>query len=404
MNTIECHQDLKTMMDSIEIKSALEYSLFGEPRNFSAAAVPAQQPGESVASASSADSVPSDVGPPPVAETLNQANSPVTREGDSPVFMSYLETELYSHLYVRPSASAGTPSDSLAMRDHTAALSAANSGTGSWEPGWKIVEVERDGSVAVMRDQVTFWVPRTGLRTRASKLRRGDYCRVWVSKELRQLVPGFYFAIGNGDRADDRDATGPLVRFYWNLTVGAAVQYMQLATGLLNEARIPFRTKVLSDPSSYVRADSGVLYVEQRHFRVLCPLVTRIHEAITTGLREDVPMFAKRLAPGLGLAEDPNNGLSFGQSRCNAVARAAWLCHLRGIDGADERLRLLGGEVKKDGINPGAPFLNSGSMDIYDLTGAPAATTARLNSDTAGRSGHRKRGSAKKRKYKAASR
>ena len=53
--------------------------------------------------------------------------------------------DLYSRLYVRPTP--GTPAayNALAQRDHISALSAANNGIGTWEPGWRVVSIEEDG-------------------------------------------------------------------------------------------------------------------------------------------------------------------------------------------------------------------------------------------------------------------
>ena len=36
--------------------------------------------------------------------------------------------------------------------------------------------------------------------------------------------------------------------------------------------------------------------------------LSRIHRAVSPHLRPEVPLFTKPLAPGLGLAEDPDNG------------------------------------------------------------------------------------------------
>src|SRR5207249_11140751 len=117
----------------------------------------------------------------------------------------------------------------LARRDLVTALSAANSGRGTWEPGWTIGRLEEDGHVAVAKDGLTFWVTQDGLRAEEAAIRPGVSCRVRVPKELRNLAPGFYFAIGDGegdydDRGDDRE---PLLRYYWNLTSAAAVPFMR---------------------------------------------------------------------------------------------------------------------------------------------------------------------------------
>src|SRR5213079_2933834 len=109
--------------------------------------------------------------------------------------------------------------------------------------------------------------------------------------------------------------------FFWHLLPGSAVAYIANATSTLNALGIPFRTKVLSDPGAYVRADAGVLYVEHRYCAPAAEAVASIHGALESRLRPDPPMFTRRLAPGLGLAEDPQNGMSFGQSRCRLVVQ-----------------------------------------------------------------------------------
>ena len=143
-------------------------------------------------------------------------------------------------------------------------LSAANNGRGTWEPGWSIRRFDDDGRAVVSKDDVTFWVPMAGLRTRNDPPSAGDPCRVLVSKEgPRKLVPGFYLAIGDseGDGDEPGDDSEPLVRFYWALKADAAVPFLKEATATLNESGLPFRTKVLSHPGSYDRADAGVLYL-----------------------------------------------------------------------------------------------------------------------------------------------
>ena len=91
-------------------------------------------------------------------------------------------------------------------------------------------------------------------------LRPGDRCRVWVPKELRGLIPGFYLALGDEPDCDDVDRVEPEreVRST-GIYSAAAVPFMATATSLLNESRLPFRVKVLSDPYGYHRADAGMI-------------------------------------------------------------------------------------------------------------------------------------------------
>jgi|GEM_PF-6458426 len=83
---------------------------------------------------------------------------------------------------------------------------------------------------------------------------------------------------------------------------------MALVTEQLNREGIPFKTKVLSNPHQYLRADAGVLYVDQRDFGRLRPIIKQLYDDLRPGLNAPVPMFTKRLAPGLGLAEIPAEG------------------------------------------------------------------------------------------------
>jgi hypothetical protein len=351
MRDREPHPDLRALAESVEIHSPTRYALHGEPRDFAPAETPAAAP------------------QPAAAPTTMTTNVVVNEVPDAPVFMSALETELYSRLYVRPQPAFAANSDLLAQRDFTSALSAANDGVGTWEPGWRVLSVEPDGRFAVTKDQVTFWVRPEGLRTRTGRARPGDFCRVWVGKEMRQLMPGFYFAFGNGDQQESRDRADPLVRFYWHLTRDTAVEYVGLVTHAFNRAGVPFRTKVLSDPGYYVRADAGVLYLERRYFAAARPLVRQLHETLAARLRPEVPMFARRLADGLGLAEDPSDGQSFGQSRCRLAARGLWACYRRGLSDADARLASIVETFRAAGLDPAAPHLERGSKDFYALEG-----------------------------------
>jgi hypothetical protein len=332
------HDDLLAALDAAEVTSPTAFSFQGEARDLSAWA------------------------PPPT-----WADSSSSAEED-PALLAALEGELYARFYTRPTAGTGMASgDPLAQRDLLSALSAANTGQGTWEPGWKIDHIDEDGRVAVAKDGLTFWVEPSGLRVHSAPIQPGEFCRVRVAKELRGLMPGFYVAIGDGDPDDSRDAPEPLVRFYWHLRPESAVPYIAAVTGALNARGVPFRTKVLSEPSSYVRADAGVLYLGRRRLREIGDAIARIHRTIAPGLRPEVPRFTKGLAPGLGLAEDPSNGLSFGQHRCRLVARAAWRSFSRGDAGRDSRSQALAAEFRDAGLDPARPYLEPRSVDDYVL-------------------------------------
>lgn len=334
------HPDLAELAAAVHVVSATEYRLLGEPRVL---------------------------------------NRPLAAEGGGEadpgaLLRAALEGEIYSRLYVRPQPVPRGTSGPAEQRDFIGALSAANCGAGCWEPGWRVMGVEEDGRVAVSRDAVTFWTGTEGVRCASGAPREGAFCRVRVGKELRHLLPGFYCAIGDGDGAAGDDGTDRLVRVYWHLTADVAADYMGEATRRLNAARIPFRTKVLSDPGGYDRADAGVLYLERRHFAAARPAVAALQRRFTGALRPQVPMFSRALAPGVGVAEDPGDGRSFGQARAAVATRALWQAFLRGeVDEPARREALVRG-FRDAGLDPDRPHLCPGSEDRYDL--APARVRA----------------------------
>jgi hypothetical protein len=366
MTTI--HPDLLAVSDAVEVISPSRYVILGEARD----AVPA-----------GAGAGPLSAIPPllPWAEPApgeGPAVSPpaVAPVPDAPDLLPLLERELYTRLYARACPACAVAADVLALRDHLAALSAANNGRGSWEPGWVIGGADGEGRVAVAKDGLTFWAPPEGLRARDVP-RPGDRCRVRVPKELRHLAAGYYLAIGDGDQRDRPGTPEPLTRLYWHLTARAAVPYMAAVTATLNALHVPFRTKVLSDPNMYLRADAAVLYLERRFCPLLGTAIPAIHRRIATDLRPQVPLFTKPLARGLGLAEDPHNGMSFGQHRCKLMALGLWRSFLQGDRTAESRAATLAAVFREAGRDPAAPYLEPGSRDEYAFRSRRRASVPR---------------------------
>ncbi|MBP2019532.1 hypothetical protein J2Z79_002974 [Symbiobacterium terraclitae] len=288
-----------------------------------------------------------------------------SREQPAEPLVRALEAELYQGFYCRPRP--GGPAagaDPAEASGFIAALSRANRGRGAWEGGWVVAGVEPDGQVAVRKDGVTFWAGPAQVRTRtgapSAAPSPGEACSVQLAKELRHLFPAYYMALGN--RLPE---AGPLLRLYWNLSPAAAIPYVRMVTELLNREEIPFKAKVLSHPRQYRRADAGVLYVHRTDFGRLRPILRQLYRGLGSRLHREVPMFTKPLAPGLGLAEDPGGGLSFGQSRCRVVAEGLYRCQAEGAADLDARLRVVAGVMRERGLDPLRPWLEPGSADDY---------------------------------------
>lgn len=79
-------------------------------------------------------------------------------------------------------------------------------------------------------------------------------------------------------------------------------------------------------------------------------------------------MFTRPLAPGLGAAEDPGHGMSFGQARCRTSARALWTAFGAGREEEDDRAAALAEAFAEEGLDLANLHRVPGSEGVYDLT------------------------------------
>jgi hypothetical protein len=245
------------------------------------------------------------------------------------------------------------------------ALSRSNGGGGCWEPGWRLVAregaevvVERGGLVLRAAPQECRGLPEGG-----GAADEGVELELLYPKEMLRISPGFYMATA-ARPFDDADG---LVRLYWNLSPAGAVQFVREATRLVDEAGFGARLKVANHPALYDRCDAGVLYLPMTDALVAGDLVRALHRAVAGHLAPRVPAFTRRLAAGVGLAEDPGGGQSFGQSRCGLVAEGLVRAYERGIGEPAARVEVVRERMAEDGLDPDAPYLNAESTEDYEM-------------------------------------
>lgn len=236
-------------------------------------------------------------------------------------------------------------------------LSASNSTVARWDKGWVIDQLMPGGAYLATRNNRYRLVSPgefVSAEYNPGMPQPGTAISIYCPRESATLQPAFYFAFSH--EPADQQSLFTTVRWYWNLRSSGAGKLMELVTTRLNGYSIPFSFKCLNHAGWYSRIDAAVLYVAKPYFRVTASLAGQIHSAIESELGEAVPWFTKRLGPGLGLAEDPGNGESFGMSRCSMVAKGILRAGLAGVEGI----------FKEQGISLDEPWLNAGSKDIYD--------------------------------------
>jgi hypothetical protein len=183
-------------------------------------------------------------------------------------------------------------------------------------------------------------------------------------KEFLSISPGYYMV--QRDEESTNDDMQSLVRFYWNLTAEGALDFIRSAIPVLNRSQLFFKLKVLNDPAQFTRCDAAVIYIRKGDYHLVSELLSKIvYPKVVASLRQGTPVFTKTLVAGVGLAEDPGQGESFGMHRCRLLADGLIRAYEQGKRSFDERLQVVVERFTEEGISLEKPFLNPGSSDSY---------------------------------------
>jgi hypothetical protein len=249
-------------------------------------------------------------------------------------------------------------------------LHQSNRGEGYFDPGWSILREDSDGSLAVNKGGLRLHIERDKhLQPTERTALVGDSVAIRMPKN--RVQNGFYMAVGNvgAQSHESPDHSPETVRIYFNLTPEGAVTVMGSLTQQLNDTSIPFSFKVLYNPADYRRYDSGVLYFDKRDYEAVEQILQTIYLEKRSHFQPEVPLFTKQLAPGLGLAEEPDSKFetqeSFGMNRCQMVANGLLEAWHQGDNSPEVRMNTILEQLSVLGIKLQHPYLNAESEDIY---------------------------------------
>jgi hypothetical protein len=243
----------------------------------------------------------------------------------------------------------------------------SNNGQGYFEPGWSILKEEEDGSLVVKKGGLKLHIERDKhLQPNEQDAVVGDIVAIKLPKNAVQN--GFYVSVGN-TRANLHKDASVLVRIYFNLTPDGAVAVMGSLTQQLNEQHIPFDFKVLYNPKDYQRHDSGVLYFDKSNYELVHQVLQQVYQENQSHFKAEVPLFTLQLAPGLALAEEPNQKFaereSFGMNRCQIIANGLLEAWNQGKNLPDDKIQAIFEQFSLAGIDSNHTYLNADSEDIY---------------------------------------
>ena len=237
-------------------------------------------------------------------------------------------------------------------RTFTARLAAANSSRYSWDPNWRIVSVS-ENKVALKKYGISAWTMVDHIHSCSKTLVEGAIVSARIPPEYRRLNFGYYTALGETPWPADRlDAP---IRLYWSVTASGAPLLLQQLTRKLNAGRVPFVCKMLLDPAHYTRSDAAVVYIPRQQLDTALPIVETVYRSVSQWLRASTSAFVLRLAPGLGLAEQPDTRESFGEHMSRVLAQLMLGSSLLAQPG--ERLEDVLSGLRNCAIDPDRPYL-----------------------------------------------
>jgi HopA1 effector protein family len=229
-------------------------------------------------------------------------------------------------------------------------LMQSNTSRGYFDPDWKIVAETVRGELVVFKNGLHVHIdPHQHLLPEADRT-VGAVVPIYLPPNL--VGQDTYIAIGNAGVPDSES-----IEIYFNFTPDAAVEICRALTIELNQLKIPFQFAILHDPALFHRYDAGTLRLSQAHYQLVRPVLAEIYQAHQGAFAEPVPLFSKRLAPGLGLVEtkafEP-----FGLQRCHLVATGLVLATSRGQTTSAEKLDSIEREFRSAEISLEQPYLN----------------------------------------------
>jgi len=279
-------------------------------------------------------------------------------QSDAAKLEPVLYTRCYAHSILDGEAAAapnGAPADLVEQMEK------ANTGVTTWDEGWRIDQYLQEGCVLARKGGAARpfrpgeYLVHTGIGCAA---RRGAPLSVLLPAGSRDVQPGFWFAFGTTVTEFDPGPGG--LRFYWNVSAEGVPKLVAAVSRALNRFQVPFHMRCHDKAAAYPRRDAALVYLPRRYYPVIAMLLERIHEELRPWLSASTPLFTKRLADGLGLAED--SGESFGRERCRILAAAM-------VESAgqpvEERLAAVRRHFEQNRLQPDRPWLNPDSNAEY---------------------------------------
>ena len=272
-----------------------------------------------------------------------------------PPIVGQMAQVVYDRFYVRPDIARGPylfVGDRLLRSAFVEQLGSVVVNRWSWQHGWSKTGDREDGMVELRREGLGETVVVSADDFQPDKGRR-------IASTSSTMQQGFFHVFGQVDHGLSGDAT---VRVYFNVSRAAALPLTAAVSSAFNEAGIGFHYKIVDEPQSFSRADGAVLYFSAGDLTGATAPLAYVLEQAGLWLKDPVPLFSRRLAPGVGFVADPGTGESFGMHRGRLVAEGLWAAHAsrKKKHDTDKVIGHIADAFDRNGVSPDRPHLNRG--------------------------------------------
>jgi HopA1 effector protein family len=162
----------------------------------------------------------------------------------------------------------------------------------------------------------------------------------------------------------------------FNFFADAAPYIMELITRKLNEYKIDFGLVIPLNPLNYIFFNTGILKIFCRQYdssiysEHIFPLLKTIYTECNNYFRDDVPIFSKCLAPGIGILERNMHGRikqSFDSETnyCDYIASGLIDAEISEDNSFENKMNCILSCFEKYNVNIDKPYVNPGFPDIY---------------------------------------
>ncbi len=236
------------------------------------------------------------------------------------------------------------------------ALAVTVASSGQWETGWVALQSSPNGDcVASSRSVTRQLLPGQYANTARPGIapRPGDGLAVCTLLDWVDDRTGFWHMQSRAG-----EPTKPLMRVYWNVDWPHAGHVLKCITEALDGQGIRYALKCPFRALDYRRIDAVVVYVERAMWEDAKPAIVRVAGAIEHWLRSPIPPLTRAIGPGAAWSEDPGGTLSFGESRCRALAPAVRALVTDGAAWTEsDGLQVLLQSLRDARIDPRQPWL-----------------------------------------------